>query len=136
MTFKTVKSGNFIITGDSKLIKLTLPDKGHLQFTIGEEPELKRMTGSLIRLSSMGIPVNTSMTFGTYEITYTETGMTIKNNRSLLDLNFNLIHELSEAINVAIMIGNNVKLRRPNTIQGMGNAVGNDTLSGQYSENI
>ena len=135
MAFKSVKAGSFMITGDNRLIKVSLPDKGHIQFTMGEEPELKNMLGSLIRLSTMGIPTGTKMKFGSYGVTYTENSLTIQNTRSLLNINFNQIHELSETLNTAMMIGNNVKLSRPNTIHGMGNAVGHDTLSGQYSEN-
>lgn len=136
MAFKPVTSGPFTITGNNKLIKLSLADHGHIQFPMGEETILKNMAGSFLRLAVATIPSGTRMKFGSYEVTYKEDCLTVKNSRSLLDLPHNMLQQFSEAVHVAITVGDNVRLSRPKNVQSRSRITDFDTLSGMYSENI
>jgi len=134
LAIKTVTVREFLISVDASLIKVELPEEGYIVFSLGEGENIKTMAGMLLRMSQTPMPTGTVMRFGDFTCTYTSTGVTLKNQRSLLNLASELINSFPEVIETALNMGENARRSRPGSVQARGNAAHVDGLSGMYVE--
>ena len=135
MPARTTRVGEFSIIGDSKITTIILPECGHLEFVLGNGPDLAKMAGSLLRMTQLPIPDGTDMKFGSFSVTYTSSELRIKNSKSLLLLPKRLIHAFPDVVSTAISVSENAQKSRPGKVQSSTDARNYDVLSGQYTEN-